>query len=128
MRLSHHLSWLLPVLFMAGCEPFDPWFDYAPDEKQLQHIGRMDWGTELGPTYAHSGVTIRFRCNCTGVDVAFEEDPDGANEAAATFIAEEVLDVPDAVIEPIDRAPGIQEGRISSDVQVAVFVGADYAG
>ncbi|MFY0562545.1 GDSL-type esterase/lipase family protein [Archangium lansingense] len=77
MRLSHHLSWLLPVLFMAGCEPFDPWFDYAPDEKQLQHIGRMDWSTELGPTYAHSGVTIRFRCNCTGVDVAFEEDPDG---------------------------------------------------
>ncbi len=60
--------------------------------------------------------------------IYFEEDPDGANEAAATFIAEEVLDVPDAVIEPIDRAPGIQEGRISSDVQVAVFVGADYAG
>ncbi|MFE8604118.1 SGNH/GDSL hydrolase family protein [Archangium violaceum] len=74
------LSWLLPVLFMAGCEPFGPWFDYAPDDKQLQHIGRMDWSTENGPTYAHSGVTVRFRCNCTGVDVAFEDHGTGGDE------------------------------------------------
>jgi hypothetical protein len=72
MRLSR-FCWLLPVLFMAGCEPFAPWFDYAPDDKLLQHIGRMDWSTADGPSYAHSGVTIRFRCNCTAVDVAFAD-------------------------------------------------------
>jgi lysophospholipase L1-like esterase len=75
-------AWLLPVLFMAGCEPFDPWFDYVPDgnDTRLQYIGRMDWSTKDGPTYAHSGVTVRFRCNCTGVDVAFEDHGTGGPE------------------------------------------------
>lgn len=79
MRRSR-FPWLLPVLFMAGCEPFEPWFDYAADDPKLQHIGRMDWSTPDGPTYAHSGVTVRFRCNCTGVDVAFEDHGSGGDE------------------------------------------------
>jgi lysophospholipase L1-like esterase len=74
------LPWLLPVLFMAGCEPFDPWFDYAANDPKLQHIGRMDWSTPDGPTYAHSGTTVRFRCNCTGVDVAFDDKGTGGDE------------------------------------------------
>ncbi|PTL75509.1 SGNH/GDSL hydrolase family protein [Vitiosangium sp. GDMCC 1.1324] len=79
MNLSR-IPWLLPVLVMAGCEPFDPWFDYAADDKKLQHVGRMDWSTPDGPTYAHSGVTVRFRCNCTGVDVAFADNGTGGDE------------------------------------------------
>ncbi|WP_257462888.1 SGNH/GDSL hydrolase family protein [Archangium lipolyticum] len=82
MSLSRFV-WLLPVLpvlVMAGCEPFEPWFDYAPDDPNLQFIGRMDFSTPDGPTYAHPGVTIRFRCNCTGVDVAFADKGTGGEE------------------------------------------------
>jgi len=54
------------------------------------------------------------------------------NKAAAEFIAQRVLKVEDAVIEPIAKAPGVSVGGvptdISKDVQVAVFVGADYLG
>lgn len=90
MRHSR-LSWLLPVLFiLAGCEPFEPWFDYAADDPKLQHIGRMDWSTPDGPTYDHSGVTIRFRCNCTGVDVAFEDH--GAGGDAGTNWVNVIVD------------------------------------
>ncbi|QRN97304.1 acetyl xylan esterase [Archangium violaceum] len=82
--MSHsRFAWLLPlvpVLVMAGCEPFEPWFDYAADDPNLQLIGRMDRTTLDGPTYAHPGVTIRFRCNCTGVDVAFADKGTGGEE------------------------------------------------
>lgn len=70
----HRLPWWLPVLgLLAGCEPFTPWFDYAADDPRLQLIGRMDMTTEDGPTYAFPGGTIRFRCDCTGVDVDFKD-------------------------------------------------------
>ncbi|MFL5344215.1 MAG: GDSL-type esterase/lipase family protein [Hyalangium sp.] len=73
--------WLLPVLAMAGCEPFDPWFDYAVDDPNLQRIGRMDEEADPeGPIYTHSGGTIRFRCDCTGVDVAFQDLGEGGDE------------------------------------------------
>ncbi|MEX2274359.1 MAG: LytR C-terminal domain-containing protein [Actinomycetota bacterium] len=53
-----------------------------------------------------------------------------ADQAAAEYIARRVLKVDDAVIEPIAKAPGVSIGGvptdISKDVQVAVFVGADY--
>ncbi len=74
------IPWLLPVLALAGCEPFDPWFDYTADDPNLQFIGRMDLTTDEGPTYAHPGTTVRFRCNCTGVDVAFEDYGEGGDE------------------------------------------------
>lgn len=67
------LPWLLPVLAMAGCAPFESWFDYNSNDSKMQHIGRIDWSTADGPTYAQAGVTHRFRCNCTGVDVAFKD-------------------------------------------------------
>ncbi|MEX0755420.1 MAG: LytR C-terminal domain-containing protein [Actinomycetota bacterium] len=60
----------------------------------------------------------------------YEEDPDGANQAAAEYIAQEVLEVRDATIAPLGDAPGIlingEPSKISADVQVAVFVGSDY--
>jgi lysophospholipase L1-like esterase len=82
MRHSR-FAWLLPVLAMAGCEPFDPWYDYAADDPNLQFIGRMDFTADpekQGPIYTHSGGTIRFRCDCTGVDVAFEDLGEGGDE------------------------------------------------
>ena len=72
--------WLFALAVLAGCEPFDPWFDYAADDAHLQFIGRMDMTTEDGPTYAHPGATVRFRCNCTGVDVAFADLGTGGEE------------------------------------------------
>lgn len=80
MRHSH-FSWLLPVLFiLAGCTPSGPWSDYAADDPKLQYIGHIDESTPNGPTYAHSGVTIRFRCDCTGVDVAFQDHGSGGEK------------------------------------------------
>lgn len=73
-------AWLLPVLALAGCEPFDPWFDYAADDPNLLRIGRMDESDPAGPIYAHSGGTIRFRCDCTGVDVLFQDKGEGGDE------------------------------------------------
>lgn len=82
MRLPH-IAWLLPALAMTGCEPFDPWFEYAADDPNLQFVGRMDFTADpdaQGPLYAHSGGTVRFRCNCTGVDVAFQDLGEGGDE------------------------------------------------
>jgi lysophospholipase L1-like esterase len=73
-------SWLPLVFFMVGCEPFDPWFDFPAKDERLQFIGRMDFSTPDGPTYAHPGTAIRFRCDCTGVDVAFEDKGGGGDE------------------------------------------------
>jgi lysophospholipase L1-like esterase len=82
--MSHsRFTWLLPVLpvlVMAGCEPFGAWFDYSANDPNLRIIGRIDTTTPDGPTYAHPGVTIRFRCNCTGVDVAFADKGTGGEE------------------------------------------------
>lgn len=78
-----HFAWLLPVLAMAGCEPFDPWFDYTADDPNLQFIGRMDFTADTekeGPIYTHSGGTVRFRCDCTGVDVVFKDMGEGGEE------------------------------------------------
>ncbi|WNG19206.1 GDSL-type esterase/lipase family protein [Cystobacter fuscus] len=72
--------WLPLVLGMAGCEPFDPWYDFPANDNRLQFIGRMDFTTPDGPTYAHPGTTIRFRCDCTGVDVSFEDKGKGGDE------------------------------------------------
>ncbi|WNG42820.1 SGNH/GDSL hydrolase family protein [Archangium minus] len=77
--------WLLPILAMAGCAPFESWFDYNSNDAKLQHIGRIDWSTPDGPTYAHSGVTHRFRCNCTAVDVAFK-DLGGGGESNTNWV------------------------------------------
>jgi lysophospholipase L1-like esterase len=72
---------VLPALaVLSSCEPFEPWFEYAADDGRLQIIGRVDNETEDGPTYAHSGVTIRFRCDCSGVDVAFADLGTGGDE------------------------------------------------
>ena len=76
------LIWcVLPLLaVLMSCEPFEPWFDYAADDARLQMIGRVDKSTEDGPTYAYSGTIIRFRCDCTGVDVAFADLGKGGDE------------------------------------------------
>ncbi|QRK10951.1 acetyl xylan esterase [Archangium violaceum] len=79
------LPWLLPILAMAGCAPFEPWFDYNSNDEKIQHIGRIDWKTPDGPTYAYPGVTHRFRCNCTGVDVAFK-DLGGGGESNTNWV------------------------------------------
>ncbi|MGZ3459890.1 MAG: GDSL-type esterase/lipase family protein, partial [Archangium sp.] len=39
-----------------------------------------DFSTENGPTYVYPGTTVRFRCNCTGVDVAFADKGGGGEE------------------------------------------------
>ncbi len=92
------IAWLLPVLALASCEPFDPWFDYAADDPNLQFIGRMDHTTEEGPTYAHPGGTVRFRCHCTGVDVAFEDYGEGGDEHT-NFVSILVDGVEEAKVE-----------------------------
>jgi lysophospholipase L1-like esterase len=78
------LRWtlLLPVLLMAGCEPFDPWFEFPANDPRLrfQFIGRMDHSYPDGPISAFPGTTVRFRCDCTGVDVAFIDLGDGGRE------------------------------------------------
>ncbi|MFY0579197.1 hypothetical protein ACN28S_37395 [Cystobacter fuscus] len=79
MNLARWL-WLPLVLGMAGCEPFDPWYDFPANDNRLQYIGRMDHSKPEAPTYAHPGTTIRFRCDCTGVDVSFEDKGKGGDE------------------------------------------------
>ncbi|HEX8438478.1 SGNH/GDSL hydrolase family protein [Archangium sp.] len=89
---------LLLILALAGCEPFEPWFDYAADDPNLQFIGRLDHTTDEGPTYPHPGTTVRFRCNCTGVDVAFEDKGEGGNEHT-NFVSIVVDGVEEAKVE-----------------------------
>jgi lysophospholipase L1-like esterase len=74
-------TWLLPVLLIGGCEPFDPWFEYPSNDPRLrQFIGRMDDRFAEGPIFAFPGTTVRFRCDCTGVDIAFIDLGDGGKE------------------------------------------------
>ena len=68
-----------------GCEPFAPWFDYAADDPGFQFIGRADFSTPEGPTFAFPNGTVRFRCECTGVDVFFDSQALG-DEAHTNFI------------------------------------------
>lgn len=77
---GYPLRWLLPLLVLTGCESFAPWSTYAPDDPNLQYIGRMDFSSADGPTYAHPGGTVRFRCDCTGVDVRFADKGEGGAE------------------------------------------------
>ena len=97
---------LLPALaVLSSCEPFEPWFEYAADDGRLQIIGRADMESEDGPTYAYPGVTIRFRCNCTGVDVAFKDLAKGGDE-----FTNHVNVIVDG--EPAARVQLIQKGTI----------------
>lgn len=74
-------TWLLPVLLLSGCEPFDPWYDFPANDPRLQFIGRMDFETSKeGPIYSFPGTTVRFRCDCTGVDVAFADFGEGGEQ------------------------------------------------
>jgi lysophospholipase L1-like esterase len=72
--------WLLPVLTLCGCAPFTPWFDYPADDPRLHFIGRMDYSTPEGPTYAFPGGTVRFRFRGTGVDVIFNDKSVGGDQ------------------------------------------------
>jgi lysophospholipase L1-like esterase len=73
-------TWFLPVFLIAGCEPFDPWFEYPSNDPRFQFIGRMDHRSAEGPISAFPGTTVRFRCDCTGVDIAFADLADGGKE------------------------------------------------
>jgi lysophospholipase L1-like esterase len=72
--------WFLPVLLIAGCEPFDPWFEFPWNDPRFQFIGRMDHRSAEGPISAFPGTTVRFRCDCTGVDIAFVDLGNGGKE------------------------------------------------
>ncbi|HEX8825586.1 MAG TPA: GDSL-type esterase/lipase family protein, partial [Archangium sp.] len=108
--------WLLPVLGMAGCEPFTAWFDYAADDPKLQYVGRMDFSvpndpTEpQGPRYAFPGTTVRFRCNCTGVDVAFKDLGTGDAQNTINFVNVIVDGKTEATVELKRGDPQILKG------------------
>ncbi len=79
----HALAWLSLALglVLSSCEPFTAWYDYSAYEPQLQYSGRMDFTlSEEGPVWAFPGTSVRFRCNCTGVGVAFEDQGTGGAE------------------------------------------------
>jgi lysophospholipase L1-like esterase len=56
------------------------WEEHPADEPRLQYTGRVDWSSSAGPTAAFPGVTVRLRCACTDVDVAFEDLGTGGAE------------------------------------------------
>ncbi len=71
---------LLASLAVSSCAPFEAWFDYSALDTKLQFIGRMKPVDDEGPRYAYPGGTVRFRCDCTGVDVAFQDEGTGGDK------------------------------------------------
>jgi hypothetical protein len=71
---------LLSALVLVSCEPFEVWNDYSAMDPKLQFIGRMQLVEEEGPRYTYPGTTVRFRCACTGVDVAFADEGSGGDK------------------------------------------------
>ncbi|OJH34772.1 SGNH/GDSL hydrolase family protein [Cystobacter ferrugineus] len=65
------------VSLLVSCEPFLPWDDYGAMDPKLQLIGRMQLVDDEGFRYTYPGTTVRLRCDCTGVDVAFEDEGSG---------------------------------------------------
>ena len=70
---------LLVSLALSSCAPFEAWFDYSALDTKIQFIGRMQPVEDEGPRYAYPG-TVRFRCDCTGVDVAFQDEGTGGDK------------------------------------------------
>jgi len=68
------------VFMLSGCAPFTAWTEHAANDPKLQLVGRMDHAKPEEPLWGFPGTTARFRCNCTGVDVAFEDLGTGGDE------------------------------------------------
>ena len=107
---SFRWTWLLPVLFLAGCEPFDPWFEFPANDPRFQFIGRMDHSHADGPISAFPGTTVRFRCDCTGVDVAFADLAEGG-ESHTNYVNVIVDGVTEAKVELTKEARILRGAR-----------------
>lgn len=68
------------VSMLVSCEPFLVWDDYSATDPRLQFIGREQTLDDNGPRYAYPGATVRLRCDCTGVDVAFKDEGSGGDK------------------------------------------------
>ncbi len=68
-----------------GGEQAWAWTEVAPDDARLRFIGRVDREAREGPTSAYPGSTVRLRCQCSGVDVRFEDLGEGG-EAHTNFV------------------------------------------
>ncbi|ATB30029.1 SGNH/GDSL hydrolase family protein [Melittangium boletus] len=71
---------LVSMFALSSCAPFTAWFEHAANDPKLQLVGRMDHTNPEQPLWAFPGTAARFRCNCTGVDVAFEDLGSGGEE------------------------------------------------
>lgn len=118
------LAGCLSVLMWVGCGPMssplpsenpadplppDPappvdWSDHAASDARLSYLGRMDFSEPEAPRYAFPGVTVRFLCDCDGVDVRFEDEGTGG-EQHTNFID---VRVDGESVATVALAPGVQ--------------------
>ncbi|WNG13324.1 SGNH/GDSL hydrolase family protein [Cystobacter fuscus] len=75
-----HGAVLVAASTLVSCAPFEAWDDYGAMDPKLQFIGRMQFDDDFGPRYAYPGATVRLRCDCTGVDVAFKDEGTGGDK------------------------------------------------